>query len=73
MLKAGVIKPSTSERAAPVVFEPKKCVTLRFCIDYRSVNEMTIRDSYPIPRIEKCIDPPRKRTCIFHIGLKHGY
>ena len=56
MKDAGAIEPSTSEWAAPLVFSPKKNGTLRFFIDYRRLNLVTIRDSYPIPRMDECID-----------------
>ena len=55
-LKAGVIEPSNSEWAAPVLFAPKKDGRLRFCIDYRRLNTITVKDSYPIPRMDECID-----------------
>ena len=55
-LAAGVIEPSNSEWAAPVLFAPKKDDRLRFCIDYRKLNTMTIKDSYPLPRMDECID-----------------
>ena len=56
MLKADVIEASSSEWAAPIVFAPKKDGSLRFCIDYRKLNEVTLLDSYPIPRMDECID-----------------
>ena len=49
MLDADVIEPAITEWAAPIVFAPKKDGYLRFCIDYRRLNELTVRDSYPIP------------------------
>lgn len=55
MLEEGVIEPSISEWAAPIVFAPKKDGSLRVCIDYRRLNAVRIRDSYPIPRIDECI------------------
>ena len=55
-LEAGVIEPSNSEWADPVLFVPKKDGRLRFCVDYRKVNEMTLKDSYPLPRMDDCID-----------------
>ena len=47
---------SNSEWAAPVLFAPKKDGKLRFCIDYRKLNAMTVKDSYPLPRMDECID-----------------
>jgi hypothetical protein len=56
MLRAGVIEPATSEWASPVVLVPKHDGSMRFCIDYRRLNTVTVRDSYPLPRMDECID-----------------
>jgi hypothetical protein len=55
----GYIRPSTSPWAAPVLFVEKKDGTKRMCIDYRSLNEVTIKNKYPLPRIEDLFDQLR--------------
>ena len=55
-VEAGVIEESNSEWAAPVLFAPKKDGKLRFCVDYRTLNAMTVKDSYPLPRMDECVD-----------------
>ena len=72
-LKAGVIEPSQSEWAAPVLFAPKKDGKLRFCIDYRRLNSMTIRDSYPLPRMDDCIDSLGSATIFTTLDAYSGY
>ncbi|MBR7801839.1 hypothetical protein KDM90_17660, partial [Undibacterium sp. FT137W] len=56
MLKMDVIEPSDGEWAFPVVVVPKPGGHFRFCVDYRRLNEMTVKDVYPIPRMDDCID-----------------
>ncbi|MCI0614350.1 reverse transcriptase family protein, partial [bacterium] len=52
MLQTGAIRPSKSPWASPIVLAPKKDGTLRFCVDYRKLNDLTKRDTYPLPRID---------------------
>ena len=56
MEQQGVIQPSSSPWASPVVLVPKKNGTHRFCIDYRRLNSITKKDVYPLPRIDDILD-----------------
>ena len=56
MLEEGVVEPSTSDWAAPIVLVRKKDGTLRFCVDYRKLNSQSKVDPYPMPRVDELID-----------------
>lgn len=56
MIKAGVAEAATTEWASPIVFVSKKDGILRFCVNYRRLNAVTERDSYPIPTMDECIE-----------------
>jgi hypothetical protein len=73
LLEKGYIKPSTSPWAAPVLFVEKKDGTKRMCIDYRSLNEVTIKNKYPLPRIEDLFDQLRGASVFSKIDLRSGY
>ena len=66
-LKKGFIKPSKSPYGAPVLFVPKKDGSLRLCVDYRKLNQDTIRNSYPLPLIKDLLD--RVQGCSFFTKL----
>jgi hypothetical protein len=68
----GYIRPSTSPWAAPVLFVEKDG-TRRMCIDYRALNEVTIKNKYPLPRIEDLFDQPRGASVFLKIDLRSGY
>ena len=56
LLDKGFIRPCTSPGGAPVLFAKKKDKTLRLCIDYRHLNRITIKNRYPLPRIDDLFD-----------------
>lgn len=73
LLREGLIEPSTSPWASPIVLVPKKDGTHRLCIDYRRLNEVTQADQFPMPRIEELIDGLAGATYISTIDLTKGY
>jgi hypothetical protein len=73
MLKAEVIEPATSEWASPVVLIPKPDGSMRFCIDYRRLNAVTVRDSYPLPRMDECIDSLGDASVFSTLDWNYGY
>eukprot|EP00171_Calliarthron_tuberculosum_P021997 IDg21997t1 len=73
MLKGGVIRPSKSEWASPVVLAPKSDGSLRFCVDYRRLNAVTKRDSYPLPRMDECIDSLGNARVFSTLDANWGY
>lgn len=73
MLEDGVIEEAESEWAAPVVLIPKKDGEVRFCIDYRKLNQVTRTDHYPIPVIDELLKSTRPHGVMSTIDLKSGY
>ncbi|CAA0815781.1 Unknown protein, partial [Striga hermonthica] len=73
LLGLGFIRPSVSPWGAPVLFVKKKDGTLRMCIDYRDLNRLTVKNKYPLPRIEDLFDQLRGARVFSPIDLRSGY
>ena len=73
MYKSGLIRPSTSPWSSPVVLVKKKDGKYRFCVDYRRLNEITMKDSYPLPNMEETIMQLGGSSYFSKMDLKSGY
>ena len=73
LLDKGFIRPSTSPWGAPVLFVRKKDGSLRMCIDYRELNKVTIKNRYPLPRIDDLFDQLQGASYFSKIDLRSGY
>ena len=73
MLDQGIIQPSVSPWAAPVVLVRKKDGTERFCVDYRQLNKVTQRDSHPIPHVQDTLDCLHGTSYFSCLDLRSGY
>jgi hypothetical protein len=73
LLSKGFIRPSSSPWGAPTLFVDKKDGSRRLCIDYRSLNDVTIKNKYPLPRIEDLFDQMRGYKVFSKIDLRSGY
>nr|GEW56188.1 putative reverse transcriptase domain-containing protein [Tanacetum cinerariifolium] len=69
----GFINPSTSPLGAPVLFVKKKDRSFRMCIDYRELNKLTIKNRYPLPRINDLFDQLQGSSVYSKIDLRSGY
>ena len=73
MLANDICEPSFSPWASNVVLVKKSDGTLRFCIDYRQLNNLTVKDSYPLPRIDTCFDALGGARYFSTLDLRQGY
>jgi hypothetical protein len=73
LLEKEFIRPNSSLWGAPVIFVPKKDGTQRLCIDYRALNEVTIKNKYPLPRIDDLFDQLRGACVFSKIDLRSRY
>ncbi|KAJ4980381.1 hypothetical protein NE237_031218 [Protea cynaroides] len=73
LLDKGYIRPSISPWGAPVLFVKKKDGSVRLCIDYRELNKLTIKNRYPLPRIDDLFDQLQGEKVFSKIDLRSGY
>jgi hypothetical protein len=73
LLEKGFIRPSASPWGSPALFVPKKDITRRLCVDYRTLNAGTIKNKYPLPRIDDLMDQLRQAKFFSKIDLRSGY
>jgi hypothetical protein len=73
LLEKGFIRPSSSPWGAPILFVNKKDGSRRMCVNYRNLNEVTIKNKYLLPRIEDLFDQMRGAKVFSKIDLRSGY
>jgi putative transposase len=73
MLDADIIEIYQSAWSAPVVLILKPDVTWRFCVDYRGLNEVTVRNVYPLPRMSDILSKIQKAELFSIMDLQSGY
>jgi hypothetical protein len=73
LLEKGFIRPSSSPWGCPTIFVKKKDQTLRMCVDYRPLNEVTVKNKYPLPRIDILFDQLIGARVFSKIDLRSGY
>ena len=73
LLSNGLATPSSLPWASPIILVPIPNGQVRLCTDYRKLNNVTIKDSYPLPRIDDIIDAVGKSKFLMQIGMLKGY
>ncbi|MCO5554217.1 hypothetical protein L7F22_007745 [Adiantum nelumboides] len=73
LVEKGMVRPSSSPFCSPVLLVHKKDGTYRMCVNYRALNKITIKNRFPVPRIEDLLDKLQGSTYFSRIDLKSGY
>ena len=73
LLQKGYIRPSKSPWGAPVLFVKKKDGSLRLCVDYRGLNKLTVKNKFPLPRVDDIFDHLHGAKVFSKIDLRSGY
>ncbi|GJW45594.1 putative reverse transcriptase domain-containing protein [Tanacetum coccineum] len=73
LFEKGFIRPSSSPWGAPVLFFKKKDGSFRMCIDYRELNKLTVKNRYPLPRIDDLLNQLQGSSVYSKIDLRSGY
>jgi len=73
MLRHRIIEPAASPWASNVVLAKQSDGSLRFCLDFRQLNEITYKDSYPLPRISSCLDALGGSSLFSVMDMKSGF
>jgi hypothetical protein len=73
LLDQGVIRPSSSPCGSSIVMVPKKDGTRRMCLDYSALNKITVKNRYPLPRIDDLLDQLKNAVYFTMLDLRSGY
>ena len=73
LLEKGLIRPSSSPWGCPTLFVKKKDKSLRMCVDYRPLNTITVKNKYPLPRIDILFDQLSRAKMFSKIDFRSGY